>query len=103
LHSLRDLPHQRAGDAGVGKFIGYLRHPVELLCHRTEPSSCFLLASAGLLSDLLTRLIQQIARLSTGIFGYFFELRGCGPGHLITCLFNRLANLPGLISRHLCR
>jgi hypothetical protein len=103
LQLLRDLPHQRAGDAGLGKFVGYLGHPLELLSHHAEPSSSFLLAGAGLLPNLLARLIQQVTRLSTGVLGNFFDLVTCRPGDLTTCLLNRLAHLQGLIPHHLCR
>jgi hypothetical protein len=103
VHLLRDLPHQRAGDAGVGKLVGYLRHPLKLLSHSTEPSSGFLLPDAGLLSGLLTRLVEQVTRLPTGILGYLFDLRGGRPGNLTTCLLHRLAHLHGLIPRHLSR
>jgi hypothetical protein len=78
LHLTRDLPHQLAGDAGVA----------ELIRNLAEPTRCLLLAGAGLVPDLVTGLVEQVARLAASLFGHSPRLLGRRPDDLATCLLN---------------
>jgi hypothetical protein len=88
LHLTRDLPHQLAGDAGVAELIRNLRHSVQLLRDPAEPTRCLLLAGAGLVPDLVTGLVEQVARLAASLFGHSPRLLGRRPDDLATCLLN---------------